>query len=300
MDTGNDDHRIEAAEQQARQPAGMADKRAEDKRNAVAERATGRADQQQGDKAGDNHRQERSEDQVQRVRDHAAQPLLDHAHKPHRQQHREDGALVADHRHFDAEEIHGVEAGGDAPGVGQRRMGEDPAEGRAQIGVTAKFACGGKADQDRQNDKRRRTAHIQHDIESVARVDPTVGFHHPQQAHQQAGGDDGGNNRHEDVGQQAGNALERVQLFRRQVGGFGFARFADARRLDKGSIDFIDHPGAEDDLHLSGIAKAAFHPVDFANRLLIGERVVDQHQPQAGGAVRGAGDIFLAAQQGKQ
>ena len=62
MDTGNDDHRIEAAEQQARQPAGMADKRAEDKRNAVAERATGRADQQQGDKAGDNHRQERSED----------------------------------------------------------------------------------------------------------------------------------------------------------------------------------------------------------------------------------------------
>ncbi len=69
---------------------------------------------------------------------------------------------------------------------------------------------------------------------------------------------------------------------------------------DKGGIDFIDHPGAEDDLHLSGIAKAAFHPVDFANRLLIGERVVDQHQPQAGGAVRGAGDIFLAAQQGKQ
>ncbi len=71
--------------------------------------ARSRADQQQGDKAGDNHRQERSEDQVQRVRDHAAQPLLDHAHKPHRQQHREDGALVTDHRHFDAEEIHGVE-----------------------------------------------------------------------------------------------------------------------------------------------------------------------------------------------
>ncbi len=81
------------------------------------------------------------------------------------------------------------------------------------------------------------------------------------------------------------------------VGGFGFARFADACGTDKGGIDFIDHPGAEDDLHLSGIAKAAFHPVDFANRLLIGERVVDQHQPQAGGAVRGAGDIFLAAQQ---
>ncbi len=95
----------------------MADKRAEDKRNAVAERAAGRADQQQGDKARDNHRQERREDQIQRVRNNAAQPFFNKAHKPHRQQHREDRALIADHRHFDAEEIHGVEAGGDAPAL---------------------------------------------------------------------------------------------------------------------------------------------------------------------------------------
>jgi hypothetical protein len=60
------------------------------------------------------------------------------------------------------------------------------------------------------------------------------------------------------------------------------------------------HPGAENNLHLSGVAKTAFHAVNFADSLLVGERVIDQHQTQARGAVRGAGDIFLASQQRKQ
>ncbi len=43
--------------------------------------------------------------------------------------------------------------------------GSNAAQRRAEIRVTAKFPRGGKADQNRQNDKRRGAAHVQHDVE---------------------------------------------------------------------------------------------------------------------------------------
>ena len=92
-----------------------------------------------------------------------------------------------------------METGGHAPGVGERRVGQNAPERRAKVGVTAKFAGGGKANQDRQNNKRRRAAHIQNNVDSVARVDPAVGFHHAEQAHQQTGGYDSRNNGYKDV-----------------------------------------------------------------------------------------------------
>ena len=127
----------------------MANQGAEDKRNTVAERATGRADNQQGDKTGNNHRQERRQYQVQGIGDRAAQLLFNDAHKPDRQQHREHRTLIADHGDFEAEEVHGMETGGDSPGVRQRRVGQNAAERCAEIGVTAEFAGGGKANQNR-------------------------------------------------------------------------------------------------------------------------------------------------------
>ena len=94
-----------------------------------------------------------------------------------------------------------METRGHAPGVGQRRVGQNAAQRRAKIRVAAKFPRGGKADQNRQNDKRRGAAHVQHDVDGVIRIDPAVGFHHAEQAHQQAGRHNRGNDRHKDVGE---------------------------------------------------------------------------------------------------
>ncbi|MNZ96085.1 hypothetical protein D3C78_1152640 [compost metagenome] len=148
VDTGDDDGGIQATEQQAGKPTGVGDQRAEHQRDAITQRATGRADKQHGDEAGDHHRQERRQDQIQRIGDHSAQLFFQHAHKPHRQKHREHRALIADHGNLQPEEIHGVKTAGDAPGVGQSRMGQNAAERSAQIGVTTKFTRGGEADQD--------------------------------------------------------------------------------------------------------------------------------------------------------
>ena len=177
----------------------MANQGAEDKRDTVAQCATGRADNQQGDKTGYNHRQERRQDQIQGIGDCATQLLLNDAHKPYCQQYREHRTLIADHGNFEAEKVHGVETRGHAPGVSQRWMSQNAAKRRAEIRITAEFAGGGKANQNRQNDKCRRAAHIQHDVDGVARVNPAVCFDHSQQAHQQTRGDDGRDYRHEDV-----------------------------------------------------------------------------------------------------
>ena len=190
-----------------------------------------------------------------------------------------------------------MEAGGHAPGVGQRRVRQNAAQRRAEIRVTAKFPRGGKADQNRQNDKRRGAAHVQHDVDGVIRIDPAVGFHHAEQAHQQAGCHNRGNDRHKDVGEQTGNALERVQLARRQIRSLRFTGFANPRRLNKHGVDLVDHARAKNHLHLPGVTKTAFYAVDLADRLLIRKRVIDQHQTKTRCAVRRAGDIFLATEQ---
>ncbi|MNE40096.1 hypothetical protein D3C80_1340850 [compost metagenome] len=149
MNAGDHDSGIEAAEQQAGKPTGVGNQRAEDKGDAVTQCAPGGADKQHGDEAGDHHRQERRQDQIQRVGDHLTQLFFQYAHKPHRQQHREYRALIADHGDLQPEEIHGMETTGHAPGVGQRRMRQNAAERGTQIGVTAELARRGETDQDR-------------------------------------------------------------------------------------------------------------------------------------------------------
>ncbi|MND99190.1 hypothetical protein D3C80_915670 [compost metagenome] len=157
-------------------------------------------------------------------------------------------------------------------------MRQDAAKRRAQVRVAAKFTGGGKTNQDRQNDKRRRTAHVEHDVDRVIGIHPTVGFYHSQQAHQQARCDDGRNDRHENIRQQTRDTLERIQLTRRDVGGFRLGGFAYASGLNEGRIDFIDHAGAENNLHLPRVAKTPFDPVNLANRLLVGQRIINQDQ----------------------
>lgn len=300
MDAGDDNGGIEAAEQQAGEPTGMGDQRAEQEGDAVAQRPAGGADKQQGDKPGDHDRQERRQDQIQRVGDHLAQVFFQQAHEPHRQQHRKYRALIADHGDLQTEEVHGMEPSGDAPGVGQRRVRQNAAERGAQIGVAAEFTGGGETDQNRQDNERRRAEHVQHHEQRAVGIRPAIGFHHAEQPHQQAGGDDGRDDRHEDVRQQAGDALQRVELFRRDIGGFGFAGFADARRLDEFRMHLVDQPGAEDHLDLTGVAEAAFDAVQFADGLFVHLAVVHQHQAQARGAVGGAGDVLFTAEQRQQ
>ena len=297
MNTGDHNHRIKPTKQQPGQPARVFNERAQDKGDTVAQRAPCRADNQQRDKAGDHHGQERRQNQIQRVRDRAAQIFLDDAHKPDGQQHREHRALIANHGDLKPEEVHGVEAGRHAPGVGQRRVRQDPAQRGPQVGVAAKFACGGEANQDRQDDKRRRAAHVQHDVERVVRVNPAVGFHHPEQPHQQTRGNNRRDNRHKNIGEQTRDALERVELARCDICRFRLAGFTDTRRLNKRRVNLVDHARAKNDLHLPGVTKTAFYTLDLADSLLIGKRVIDQHQTKTRCAVGGAGDVFLATEQ---
>ena len=190
-----------------------------------------------------------------------------------------------------------MEAGRYAPGVGQRRMSQDAAERCAQIRVAAKLPRGGEANQDRQNNKRRRAAHIQHDIERVIRINPAVGFNHPQQAHQQTRGHDRRDNRHEDVGEQTRDTLERVQLAGCNIRRFRFTGLANPCRLNKRGVNLIHHPCAEDHLHLPGISKTAFHAFNLADSLLVGKRIIDQHQTKARGAMCRAGNVLFATEQ---
>ena len=97
--------------------------------------------------------------------------------------------------------------------------------------------------------------------------------------------------------EQTRNALERVQLARRQVRRLRLAGLANPRRLNKRGVDFIHHARPKNHLHLPGVTETAFNAVDLADRLLIGQRVINQHQTKTRCAVRRAGDIFLATQQ---
>ena len=50
-------------------------------------------------------------------------------------------------------------------------------------------------------------------------------------------------------------------------------------------------------MQLACVAKTAFHALDIADGGGVGFGVIYQHQPQARGAVGGAGDILFAAEQ---
>ena len=278
VNAGDDDGRIATAKHQTRQPTGMVDQVAQHKGDAIPQHATRRADEEQGHKAGDHHGQEGGEDQIQGIGDHLAQPLLDKAHKPDRQQHGENGALIADHGHINAEEVHGLEAAGHPPGIGQRRVGQDAAQGRPQIGVTAKLLGRRKADEDGQNDKGRRAEHIQHDKDGAIRIGPAIGADHSQQTHQQTGGHNRRNDGHKDIRQQAGHALQRIELLGGQIGQFALAAFANAGDSNKVGINLVDEAGTENDLDLAGVAEAALDAVELLDGALVDELVIDKHQ----------------------
>jgi GTPase involved in cell partitioning and DNA repair len=65
-------------------------------------------------------------------------------------------------------------------------------------------------------------------------------------------------------------------------------------------VHLVDQPGAENHLDLPGIAEAAFHAFQLADRHLVDLAVIQQHQAQARGTVGGAGNIFFAAEQRQQ
>ncbi|MNL60162.1 hypothetical protein D3C87_1839520 [compost metagenome] len=91
--------------------------------------------------------------------------------------------------------------------------------------------------------------------------------------------------------------MQRIKLFSGYVGGFRFTGFADAGRFDKFRVHLVDQTGTENHLDLPGVAKAAFHPVQLADRHFVYLAVIHQHQTQARGAVGGTGDIFFTAEQ---
>ncbi|MNH06289.1 hypothetical protein D3C79_656510 [compost metagenome] len=300
MDAGDDNQRISAAKHQPRQPARLLIEGAQAERDAIPQHPTRRADKEQRHEAGDDDGQERGEDQIQGVRNALAQLFLQVRHEPDRQQHREDGALIADHGHIQAEEVHGLEAARHAPGVGQGRVGQNAAECRPEVGVAAKLPRRGKADQDRQNDEGRRAEHVEHDEQRAVGIDPAVGAHHAEQPHQQTRGDDGWNDGDEDVGERPRQALGHVELGRRHVGQLRLAGGACAGQRHKLRIDLVDQASAEDHLNLTRVAEAPLDPVQLVDGGLVHLAVVRQHQPQPGGAVGGTDDVLTAPEQGHQ
>ncbi|CAH0317953.1 hypothetical protein SRABI106_04261 [Rahnella aquatilis] len=193
-----------------------------------------------------------------------------------------------------------METTGNAPGVSQCRVSQNAAQCCTQERITAKFACGSETNQDRQNDKCRRAEHIEHDKNRALRVGPAVGFHHAEQPHQQAGCDNRRNNRHKDIRQHARESLEGIEFSRRNIGGFGFARFADTGHFNKLGVHLVHQSRTKNDLNLSGVAETAFYAFHFFDSTFVDQTVVCQHQAQTCGAVCRAGNIVLPTQQRKQ
>ena len=310
---GDDDRRVEAAEDGAAQDAGGVVQPLD----GIGEGDTGvarrRPDDGKGEQRGDEDGQERRQQQIDACRDDAAQAAFQFGEYPATDEDGQHRTLVADFGDAEAKNIPVLQraVGGrlrEGIVVGEVGVHHDHAEHRAEVGVAAENAGGREGDEDGEEDEGRVGEGIDHLRQSCplrvglyqrfALDDEVMRGEDVVQPHQQTAGDDGGDDGDEDVGKGFDEALHQVAFRRAEVFGFLGADLFDAGDVKQLSGNFIDRAGAEDDLELPGGEEIALGERDGINGGLVDFALVFQDHAQAGGAVRRGGDVVAAADGG--
>ncbi len=182
-----------------------------------------RADDRERQITGDEHAHQRGDEQVKHRRYDLVQAFFQEAHHPHRNDNRNDVALIADQRHFIQAEEHflpGLHAlACNRPCVLQVGVQHNHADHRAEERVAAEHLGRGERDQDGQEGIRHVGEQLREHVNRAQgiQLDKPVVNHEVQRlhdAHQEAGRHDRRDDRHEDVAQRLDRALEPVALGR--------------------------------------------------------------------------------------
>ena len=303
VDTGDHSDRIQAAHDEGADAVGHGDQCLYAGDDAIFQFGEHGADGSQGQITGDEHGHQRGDEQVKHGGHHLVQPLFDLAHEPHRDDDRDDVALIAHQRHrVQAAEhgLHHVDAVGNRPCVLQVGVDHDHADDGAQIRVAAEHLGGRVGDEDGQEGVGCIGEQLGKHIHRAGGIDVQKAVvHHEVQrfhdAHQEAGGHDGGDDGHKDVAQRLDSPLIPGCLGGSSLLHVLFAAALDAGQLDELVVDLVHRAGAEDDLQLTLCLKDALGSLGIFQLLFVDLRVVCDDQTQAGGAMRCRDNILFAA-----
>ena len=263
-----------------------------------------RADDRERQITGDEHAHQRGDEQVKHRRYDLVQAFFQEAHHPHRNDNRNDVALIADQRHFIQAEEHflpGLHAlACNRPCVLQVGVQHNHADHRAEERVAAEHLGRGERDQDGQEGIRHVGEQLREHVNRARgiQLDKPVVNHEVQRlhdAHQEAGRHDRRDDRHEDVAQRLDRALEPVALGRALRLGLVLADRRRARERDELVIHLVDRARAEDDLELALRLKHALHAGRIFQLFFVYLAVVRNDKAQARCAVRRGHDVVLAA-----
>ena len=231
------------------------------------------------------------------------QPLFDLAHDPHRDNDRDDVALITHQRHRvqPAEHrLHDLHAGGNGPGVLQVGMDHDHADDRAEERIAAEHFRRREGNEDGQEHIGGVGEQLGEHIDGAggvhvhkAVVDHEVERLH--EAHEETGGHDGRDNGHKDVAQCFDGPLVPGGAGRGGLLDLLLGGFRDTGLFGEFLVHLVDHAGAEDDLQLSLCLKDALGALGVFQLLFVDKAVVRDDEPQTGGAVCRRNDVGRAA-----
>ena len=243
------------------------------------------------------------DEEIKHGGNHLVEPLLNEAHHPHGDDHRDDAALVAHQVHLVEAEPHALGPQhalcGHGPGVLEVRVDHQHADDRPQVGIPAESLGGAVGNQDGQEHIGGVGEEVREDIDRPGGVDvqKSVVHHEAERlhdAHEEAGGHDGRDDGNEDVPQALDGPLEEGLLRR----GGGLHLFlgggGEAGDLEKFVVDL--GAGAQNQLELAVGAEHALNPLHVFQSLHVDFPVVHRHQAKPRGAVGRADQVLPPAE----
>ena len=254
------------------------------------------SDDGKGNKGGSQHRHQGGDKQVNDLRHNLVQPLLNPAHEPHGDNHRNHVALVAHLGHLEEQQLPGGNGfhTGNGPGIDQAGIDHGQTHNAAQEQIAAEHPGGADGHQHRQIGKSGGRNHVQETVP----VRPGEGGNHLAQSlhqtHHQACGHNGGKNGYEYVAQSLDHSLGQGLLG--SSGGLdlllgGGGHTGDGEKL---VINLVDGAGADDQLELTVGVEYTLDSLRVLQCRHVNLAVVCDYQPEPGRTVCCADDIFPA------
>ena len=305
MDACNDRSGIQAAHNQTAHAKRKGQQALNAADNAMFHGGEDGSDDGIGQVAGGKDADQGGDKEIEHSGDDFMQPLLDKAHHPNRDNHRDDAALIAHQIDLVQAEPHALGPQhalcGHGPGVLEVWVYHQHTNDRPQIRVSAKGFRRAVGNQNRQEDIGGIGKEIGENVNRTGGIDvqEAVVYHKVQRfhnAHQETAGHNRRNDGHKDVSQAFDGPLEQG-LFR---GGGGLHVFlaggGQTGDLQEFVVDLVHRPCADDQLKLAVGAEHAFNALHVLQGLHVNLAVVHRYQPQPGCAMSRAYQILPPAQ----
>ena len=310
MQAGHDNRAVDEAEEQTTDNAEGRVGPVNAPGQVLGSHAGDGADDREGQESGDQHRDERGEQEVRGALKDLVQVLLDEAHDVGDGQGRDDLSLVADLGDVHAEDVPVFhlrftrERRARIPGVEQVGGDHGRADRGAEVDVATETLGRGEANEDRQRGEGRGGDHV--DQGSVIRdrrvhggqrllAEQTLSGHDVVDGHHQTAGDQRREDRDEDVGDHLDEAREEVAALFGFFLGLILGDLAHAVVCDHLGVDLVNIAGTDDDLEHAAGGECALQIFVVIEGLLVDLGLVRDHQAETGCAVCCCADVGCAA-----